>query len=145
MKHPIIAIGFIAGYLQAYLPCAAAQAFGEYGRALGGATQRQGSSAPRAPRGSNPKGKVKGGFQGVGDLGVQPLQNRLVVATNSVSLYPSQDDETQKIEELSQGAILIPMIHATSGANGWYMVKTQKGSIGWVKSTDVLEQSAKKQ
>ena len=143
MKQTIIAIGFVTCYLQASLPSASAQAFGEYGRALGGATQRQGSPASKAPRGSNPKGKVKGGFQGVGDLGVQPLQNRLVVAANSVSLYPSQDDETKKIEELSQGAILIPMLHATSGANGWYMVKTQKGSIGWVKSTDVREPSAK--
>jgi hypothetical protein len=82
--------------------------------------------------------------QAFGEYG-RALQNRLVVAANSVSLYPSQDDETKKIEELSPGAILIPMLHATSGANGWYMVKTQKGSIGWVKSTDVLEQSAKKQ
>jgi hypothetical protein len=36
------------------------------------------------------------------------------------------------------------MIHATSGANSWYMVKTEKGSIGWVRSTDVVEQSAKR-
>jgi hypothetical protein len=96
MKQTIIAIGFVACYLQA-LPSASAQAFGEYSRALGGATQRQGSPASKPPRGSNPKEKVKGGFQGLGDLGVQPLQNRLVVAANRVSLYPSQDDETKKL------------------------------------------------
>jgi hypothetical protein len=92
---------------------------------------------------SNSNGKGKGGVEGVGDLGVQPLQNRLMVAVNSAPLYPIQDEESQRIEELSQGAILVPIIQATSGANGWYMVKTPKGSIGWVKSSDVLEKSAK--
>lgn len=144
MKHTGIAVGFLVFYFQAFLPSASAQAIGEYGRALGGATHRQGSSAPRMPRASNPNGKIKGRSQGVGDLGVQPLQTRLVVALNSAPLYHSQDDESQMIEELPQGAILLPMIQATSGAIGWYMVKTPKGSIGWVKSSDVLEKSAKK-
>ena len=144
MKHMVIAVGFLVFYFHVFLSSASAQAIGEYGRTLGGATQRQGSSAPRTPRASNPDGKIKGRSQGVGDLGVQPLQNRLVVAINSAPLYHSQDDESQRIEELPQGAILVPMIQATSGANGWYMVKTLKGSIGWVKSSDVLEKSAKK-
>jgi hypothetical protein len=144
MKHIIIAMGVVAYYLQASLPFASAQAFGEYGRTLGGAIQRGGSSASNATSGRDPKRKLKNGYQGVGDLGVQPLQKRLIVAEKGAPLYPSQDDETQKIDELSQGAILIPMIHATSGANSWYMVKTQKGSIGWVRSTDVVEQSAKR-
>lgn len=144
MKRTLSAIGFLVLYFQASLPSASAQAFGEYGRNLGGATQRHGSSASRTPRVSNPNGKGKGGVQGVGDLGVQPLQNRLMVAVNSASLYPLQDEESQRIEELSQGAILVPIIQATSGANGWYMVKTPKGNTGWVKSSDVLEKSAKK-
>jgi hypothetical protein len=131
-------------YFQASLDSASAQALTEYGRTLGGATQRHGTPVPQGPRGGSVKGNVKGGSQGVGDLGVQPLQNRLVVVSNSAPLYQSQDDETPKIEELASGAILVPMIQATSGAIGWYMVKTPKGSIGWVKSTDVLEQSAKK-
>jgi hypothetical protein len=140
----MVAIGLVAGYLQASLPIVSAQAFGEYGRTLGGATQRQGSSVPKTARGSEPRPKGHSQFHGVGDLGVQPLKKRLVVAANSASLYPNQDDEAQQIEELSQGEILIPVIHTTSGSNGWYMVKTQKGSTGWVKSIDVREESIKK-
>lgn len=144
MKHTMVAIGFVACYSQASLPSVSAQAFGEYGRALGGAAQRQGSSVSKTARPSDPRGKVNGGLHGVGDLGVQPLQKRLVVAVNSASLYPNQDDEAKKIEDLSQGVILIPVMHATTGSSGWYMVKTQKGTIGWVKSMDVREELAKK-
>jgi hypothetical protein len=144
MKHTVLAIGVLVYYFQGFLPCASAQAFGEYGRTLGGATQRQGSSVSKTPPGSNAKGTVKGGFQGVGDLGVQPLQNRLVVTADSAPLHPSQDDESQKIEELPNGAVLITIMQATGGNNGWYMVKTPKGIIGWVKSSDVLKQAVKK-
>jgi hypothetical protein len=144
MQHALWAIGFLVFYFQASLPSASAQAFGEYGRVLGGAMQRQGSAGPRTPRTSNPNGRVKGKFQGIGNLGVEPLQKGLVVSVNSAPLYPSQDDESQRIEELAEGTILVPMIQATSGANDWYMVKTPQGSIGWVKSSDVLEKSAKK-
>ncbi len=144
MRHKFLAIGVLTYSFQASVHSASAQAFGEYGRTLGGATQRHGKPVPHVPRGGNVKGKVKGGSQGLGDLGVQPLQNQLLVATNGAPLYPSQDDETPKIEDLPGGAILIPIIQATGGAIGWYMVKTQKGTVGWVKSSDVLESSAKK-
>jgi len=144
MKRIILTIGFIGLYFHAYLPSAFSQAFGEYGRAVGGATKRQGSVGPKGPGGVGLKEKGKGGGQGIGDVGVQPLQTQLVVTSNSAPLYPRQDDETQKIEELSQGAILVPMLQSTSGAISWYMVKTQKGTIGWVKSTDVREQAGRK-
>ena len=144
MKHTMVAVGFVACYFQASLPRVSAQAFGEYGRAVGGAAQRQGTSVSKTARPSAPSRRVSGAFNGVGDLGVQPLPKRVVVAANGASLYPNQDDEAQKIEDLSQGVILIPVMYATSGSSGWYMVKTEKGTTGWVKSIDVREELAKK-
>jgi hypothetical protein len=144
MTHKLLAVGVLMYYFLASLSSASAQALGEYGRTLGGAAQRHGNAVPHVPRGGNVKGDAKRGSQGVGDLGVQPLQNRLVVATDRAALYQSQDDETPRIEDLPTGAILVPIIQTTSGATGWFMVKSPKGTIGWVKSTDVLEQSSKK-
>lgn len=142
MKNTICAIGVIAFYMQASSPCVFAQAFGEYGRALGSATQRQGVMGSKPQAGSSAKRKNES--KGIGDLGSQPLEHRLLVAANGTPLYVRQEDEAHKIEELSPGAILTPMIHTTSGATDWYMVKTPKGNIGWVKSTDVSKQPAPK-
>jgi hypothetical protein len=67
-----------------------------------------------------------------------------MVISNGASLYPRQDDEAAKIEELSKDAILTPMVQSTSGATEWFMVKTTKGTIGWVKAIDVRERPTKK-
>jgi len=114
-----------------------AQAFGEYGRAVGGLPPGVG---PRAP-GSAPQGGS--GTGGVGNLGGKALPVRLVVAAKDAGLYPKQDDESEKLAQLAQGETLVPMVQS-SGGNDWYMVKTQKGVIGWVKSADVKEEKAKK-
>ena len=143
MTHKLLAVSVFMYHFHASLFSASAQAVGEYGRTVGGATQRHGKAVPHPSRGGNVKGKSEGGSRGVGDLGVQPLQSHLVVATNRAPLYQNQDDEGPRVDDLPTGAILVPIIQATSGATGWYMVKTAKGIIGWVKATDVLEKSVK--
>ena len=116
-----------------------AQAFGEYGRTLGG-VPHGGIIAPKAPGGVTQGGTGSGG---VGVLGGRGLPTRLVVSAKSAGLYPRQDDEAEKIDQLSEGETLQPMVQ-TSGGNDWFMVKTQKGAVGWVKSADVREEKVKK-
>ncbi len=116
-----------------------AQAFGEYGRTLSGITQQRGVG-PSALGGSSRDG---GGKSGVGDLGGHAVPSRLIVAARGAVLFPRQDDQAEKITDLAQGEILVPLLQ-TAGGNDWYMVKTQKGLVGWVKSSDVGEQPLKK-
>jgi len=117
-----------------------AQVFGDYGRTLGGIPHGQGITGPRAPGGVTPGGSGNGG---VGDVGGRGLPTRLVVASKVAGLYQRQDDEAEKIDQLSEGEMLVPMVQS-SGGNDWFMVKTQKGAVGWVKSTDVREEKVKK-
>ena len=119
-----------------------AQAFGDYGRTLGGVSQRHGGATPSAPGGLLP-GRGNGGSQDLGDVGARPIPSVLVVASKAAALYLRQDDEAEKIAQLTQGETVIPMVQSTGG-NEWYMVRTQKGLIGWVKSSDVREPPAKK-
>lgn len=113
------------------------QGMTEYGRSVGSIPQGLG---PRAP-GSVPQGGSGSG--GVGEVTGKALPLRLVVAAKHAGLYPKQDDESERVAELSQGEPLVPMVQS-SGGNDWYMVRTQKGLIGWVKSADVREEKIKK-
>lgn len=121
-----------------------AQAIGEYGRTVeGGTRQRTGSASSRASRPSqNAKGKTV--VQGVGDTGGRPVPSGLVVVSRQSGLYPRQDDTMEKITELSEGDVLIPLVQSNGGNNDWYMVKTQQGVIGWVKAVEVREDPGKK-
>ena len=121
-----------------------AQAIGEYGRTVGGAAQRQGSVSQKASRAPSQNNRGKGVVEGIGDAGGRPVPSGLVVASRQAALYPRQDDEAEKIAELSLGDTLIPM-GQSNGGNEWYMVKTQTGLVGWIKSTDVRTETAKKQ
>ena len=117
-----------------------AQAFGEYGRAAGSIPHGQGITGGR-PSGGVTQGGVPGGT--VGESDVRRLPARLVVAVNDAGLFPSQDDQSEKLGQLNQEEILTPMIQSTGG-NDWFMVKTQKGIIGWIKSRDVRAEKIKK-
>jgi len=120
-----------------------AQAFGEYGRAVGSVPHGKSVTGTRGS-GAVSQGKSRGGS--VGQAGQVPVQNvppRLIVAATEAGLYPRQDDESQKLEQLNQGEILTPMVQSVGGSE-WFMVKTQKGVIGWVKSMDVRDDRIKK-
>ena len=67
----------------------------------------------------------------------------LVVVSQNTGLYPRQDGEAEKIAELTEGEFLVPMVQAAGGSD-WFMVKTQKGLVGWVMGADVRDEKAKK-
>jgi hypothetical protein len=115
-----------------------AQAIGEYGRIVGGVGPTQNQAIPKS-LGSPQNTKGKGFVEGVGDIGGRSVPSSVVVASRQAGLYPRQDDESEKIAELSQGDTLIPI----GQTNEWYMVKTQRGLIGWIKSADVRSASGK--
>ena len=110
-----------------------AQAFGEYGRAVGSIPHGRSIGGSRASGGVT-QGDVGSG--GVGDIGGRKLPARLVVSVKSASLFPRQDEESEKIVQLAQGVMLVPMVQSEGGSD-WYMVKTPKGLVGWIKSSDV--------
>ena len=117
-----------------------AQGFFEYGRAVGSVPHGQGITGSKATGGAVHGGGTAGG---IGDVGGRALPARLVVSTKTTGLYPRQDEETEKIAQLSQGEALSPMVQS-AGNNSWYMVKTSKGLVGWVKGIDVREETTKK-
>ena len=133
----IVSIAVFAS-LAAHSNLARAQAFGEYGRAVGN-VPRGGPNFGGGSRGSG----VSGGTGGVGEIGSVAMPSRLVVSAEVAGLYPRQDAESQKIAELAKGEIVIPMVQSTGG-NDWYMVQTLKGAIGWIKSSVVRADDGKK-
>jgi hypothetical protein len=117
-----------------------AQGFFEYGRAVGNIPHGQGITGSKATGGAV---HGSGTVGGIGDVAGRALPARLVVSAKTTGLYSRQDEETEKIEQLSQGDSLSPMLQS-AGNISWYMVKTSKGLVGWVKGTDVREEAIKK-
>ena len=139
MKNRICVIA--ASLIISLFPAALlAQGFFEYGRAVGSIPHGQGITGSKVPGGAQ---QGSGSVGGVGDVDGRPLPSRLVVAAKTTGLYPRQDEETEKIEQLKQGETLLPMVQ-TAGNDSWYMVKTGKGLVGWVKGADVREETTKK-
>lgn len=132
MKQRILLGGIVAALL--VVPAiVSAQGFGEYGRAVGSIPHGPGITGGGKSLGGSGQGSVSGG--GIGETGGRSLPVRLVVA-KSTGLYPRQDGEAEKLAQLSEGETLVPMVQAAGGSD-WFMVKTQKGLVGWVMGTDV--------
>jgi hypothetical protein len=117
-----------------------AQAFGEYGRAVGSLPHGRGVTGPGLSEGG---GQRQGNSGGVGEISGRALPGRLVVAAKSASLFPRQDDESEKIAQLTEGEHLVPLVESEGGVR-WYMVRTEKGLVGWVKSGDVKQEKSKR-
>ena len=140
-KAKALVFSLLAGFL---LPqFVMAQAMGEYGRAVESTTDRHKGARPKGSASPSRNTKGKNDVQGIGDVGGRPLPSQLVVASNEAALYPRQDDESEKIDRLSRGDTLVPILQSNGGAE-WYMVKTPAGKVGWIKSADVREEPGRK-
>lgn len=62
----------------------------------------------------------------------------LSVAGSDVYLYTSQEESSNVITKLEAQQTLIPLATIPGPPESWYLVKTQKGISGWVKSSGVL-------
>jgi hypothetical protein len=60
----------------------------------------------------------------------------LTVGESGAALYARQEVDSDKIATLKKGEMLAPLAEAL-GQQTWYMVKTQNGLVGWVRSADV--------
>jgi hypothetical protein len=60
----------------------------------------------------------------------------LTVIESGATLYARQELDSDQIATLQKGEMLAPLAEAV-GQLTWYMVKTQSGLVGWVRSVDV--------
>ena len=108
-----------------------AQGTFEYGKQLGNLKK------PKVSRGGTKKRGSGKGSEGSEQLPVQSLPNVLSVEGNEVYLYTRQDKHSDAVAKLEHGEKLTPLGEAFGSGEAWYMVKTQKGAVGWVQSSSV--------
>lgn len=114
-----------------------AQAITEYGKVTGGAGKRQANLNPKGARASKQVGKDKGTVQGMADVATVQLPSALIVESKEAALHHRHDEWSDKLLHLAYGERLTPIAETTAGNALWYMVKTETGIVGWVKSTDI--------
>jgi len=123
-----------------------AQGFLEYGKSLGDVVQRKQSAGPKGPTGAKELDKGKSLSKGLQrELGAPSFPSVLTVISKEARLYTGHDEFASKVAHLSQGEKLVPMIQTDGGNALWYMVKTQTGTMGWVKASDVRVETIQKQ
>jgi len=60
----------------------------------------------------------------------------LTVREAGTSLWAQQDSESEPITRLQKGEA-ITLVAESIGQESWYMVRTQRGQLGWVRAADV--------
>jgi hypothetical protein len=114
------------------------QGFGEYGKLLGGLGQKNGGGVPKGVTpGTEVRGSAKHRSPDAGELRRNLMPPALIVESNEAVLYTRSEEWADKVTQLSRGEKLIPMVQAAGASAVWYMVKTETGAIGWVKSSEV--------
>jgi hypothetical protein len=113
------------------------QAFVEYGKGLGGV---------KAPTGGISKGRSQGvhrggatGQEGSAPAPVVTFPAALSIKDEDTYLYAQQDEYSARVEKAQKGATLTPVGQASTNGEKWYMVRSQQGTIGWVKAVAVNE------
>jgi hypothetical protein len=119
-----------------------AQAITEYGKVVGGTKQRHANTSPRASSGKQRGNNKAGVVQGLADVPTHSLPSSLTAESKGAALHARHDELSDKLADVLQGEVLLPVAETTAGSTHWYMVKTQKGVIGWVKSADVAKESS---
>ena len=115
-----------------------AQGVTEYGGALGTVAGKKGSTAPAGGKSPAPPAKnPKSNQQGVGSVESRAIPASLTVRAKGVSLYARSDEWADKLTPVAMGEKLTPLIEAVGVDALWYMVTTEAGRTGWIKSTDV--------
>jgi hypothetical protein len=111
-----------------------AQSAIEYGKQAG-SIKRPAAAKASASRGKT--GKSNQGSEAVASEFV-PLPGSLSVKGAEAVLRARQDENSETLEKMQKGEPLVPMAQS-AGFEKWYMVKSQKGLVGWIKAADVDE------
>lgn len=115
-----------------------AQGIGEYGRAVGGVAGKKGSTAPVGGKSlALPAKNPKSIEQRESGVETHALPASVTVRSKGISLYARSDELSDKITPLVMGEKLTPLLEAVGVDALWYMVKTDAGMTGWIKSADV--------
>jgi hypothetical protein len=113
---------------------ASAQSTIEYGKQAGGLKRPAGKASPKT-RGKAGKADQGGGTEPAEFI---PLPGSLFVKAEQAILRARQDENSEAVGKMEKGENLVPMAQS-AGFEKWYMVRSQKGLVGWIKASDVDE------
>ena len=68
-----------------------------------------------------------------------PFPSSLRIRASGASVHLQQDAQSEIIARLDKGEELSPLAKAFGGGTAWFMVKTKKGAVGWVRVSDIEE------
>jgi hypothetical protein len=119
-----------------------AQGMAEYGRVLSDTRPKHGALNPKAFGGTKQKPTDKGLVRATASGPSSALPQSLIVESQSAALHNRHDEWSDKLVDLPQGERLLALGSTTVGDVHWYMVKTQTGVVGWIKSTQTKASGA---